>query len=80
MATKFIYQSGIDEEVKYKGYAKVKILGGELGADILFEKQVMFEQGQALLNLNLSKNPTRVIVNPYREFIERSPSNNVFSF
>jgi hypothetical protein len=63
----------------YQGYAKIKVLGSESETDILYEGNVLFESGKATLNIALSKNPARVIINSNRQFIERSPSNNDFS-
>lgn len=79
LATEFIYKEGKDDEIMYQGYAKIKVLGSESETDILYEGNVLFESGKATLNIALSKNPARVIINSNRQFIERSPSNNDFS-
>ena len=79
-ATEFIYRAGKDHGVDYQGFAKVKVLGGEQGKDVLYENVLSFEHGKAQLKIALTQKPSQVIINSQRRLLERSPTNNALTF
>lgn len=79
-ATQYRHHSGSDHEFAYRGPVDVQIMGGDDATTLLYKGNLQFQSALAELQLSLKEQPRKIIVNPKRKLLERSPNDNVLTF
>ncbi|AFJ01568.1 membrane protein, putative [Methylophaga frappieri] len=75
-ATQYRYLNGKDVAAEYNGFVRVQITSQKPNSPLLFDQLVQFEHGRAFINIELEYEPAAILINPDRQLLERSPSNN----